>query len=242
MPGPGPRTGLRSRPAPNRWPCWRHYGVSETTIRRRRARARHRGSQLRRPPPRLGYDAGGRGADRGAQIRAGLSLDDITEVIRRCVHPGLSPRVGLARAQAGGAEARFRVGGGVGRFEATACGYVHVDLMHLGRLRASPSGPSSPSSRLVASRQPFRSNRFAQCRDPARPKGRGRRATVPRGIPSGERHHQALTDAVALAPCRFGARPFAPGIAVWYAGRRRRGYSAPRRPVSRRAGGCVCGR
>ena len=45
----------------------RHYGVSETTIRKGRARARHRGSQLRLPPPRLGYDAGGRGADRGAQ-------------------------------------------------------------------------------------------------------------------------------------------------------------------------------
>jgi IS30 family transposase len=70
--------------------------------------------------------------------RAGLSLDDITEVIHRCVNPKISRsaiyrclkrRGAMKRPQESGEIAPLRQS-----FEATEFGYVHVDLKHLTKL------------------------------------------------------------------------------------------------------------
>ena len=68
----------------------RRYGVSETTVRKWRAR---RDSEDR---SHARHDLGAATTPEDEMLiaelrtRAGLSLDDITEVMRRCVHPGLS--------------------------------------------------------------------------------------------------------------------------------------------------------
>jgi transposase len=116
-------------------------GVSETTIRRWRGRgstgdrshARHNHGQS--TPPEEEQIITARRRD------ARLSLDDIVEVIRRCLAPDRSrsavwrclKRLGLGgRLPALGVEAR------PGRFDATAFGYVHTDLKYLGKLKSVP--------------------------------------------------------------------------------------------------------
>ena len=118
------------------------YNVSETTIRRWRSRTstedrshvRHNLGQATTPVEEAII----------AELRtlAGLSLDDITEVMNRCVHPGLSRGsvwTALRRAGLSGrrrAAAPDREGGGKPPepFEAAPFGYVHVDLRYLARL------------------------------------------------------------------------------------------------------------
>ena len=117
------------------------YGVSETTIRRWRGRTspedrshvRHNLGQATSPLEETII----------AELRTlgGLSLDDITEVMNRCVNPRLSRgsvwtalrRAGLSgrqrRAAAPGAEEKPEL------FAATAFGYVHVDLRYLAKLK-----------------------------------------------------------------------------------------------------------
>lgn len=113
----------------------RRYGVSQTTIRRWRGRsqvedrshARHRLGQATTPHEEAIIAE--------LRTRAGLSLDDITEVMRRCLRPELSRgsvysalrRAGLSgRAAAARAPAQ--------RFADEPFGYVHADLMSLGKL------------------------------------------------------------------------------------------------------------
>ncbi len=73
----------------------------------------------------------------------GLSLNDITEVIQRCVNPNLSrssiyrclKRRGAAqRQQKSGEDAPLR-----NKFQETEFGYVHVDLKHLTKLDGKPA-------------------------------------------------------------------------------------------------------
>ncbi len=72
---------------------------------------------------------------------ARLSLDDVTEVMRRCVNKTLSrssiyrclKRHGLSRLPKEEATQR------TGRFDETAFGYVHIDLKHLPKLDRRPS-------------------------------------------------------------------------------------------------------
>lgn len=129
----------------------RRFGVSETTIRRWRARrgdggagevqdrshARHRLGQATTPEDEAIIAE--------LRSRAGLSLDDIVEVMNRCVHPGLSRNSvwrALRRAGLSGRSVGQAWGGPRGAqsprhapFEEAPFGFVHVDLMYLGKLK-----------------------------------------------------------------------------------------------------------
>ena len=131
----------------------RDLGVCETTVRRWRARS----SQQDRPHARhnLGQsttpeDEALIGELRG---RLGLSLDDICEVMRRCVNPGLSRsaiyralrRLGLSQPTTAPAPVKSHP------FEDTCFGFVHIDLKYLGKLKgrgeyacltSAPMGPN----------------------------------------------------------------------------------------------------
>lgn len=136
----------------------RRYSVSETTIRRWRSRTgtedrshvRHNLGQATTPVEEAII----------VELRtlAGLSLDDITEVMRRCVNPRLARGpvwTALRRAGLSGRQRRAAAPGpgpaeqpGRSRpFEAVPFGYVHVDLRHLAKLgRSSADGASMSSS------------------------------------------------------------------------------------------------
>ena len=115
----------------------RRYGVSETTIRRWRKR---RGEVMDRSHARhnRGESTTPEAEALIAELRTtlALSLDDIVEVMRRCVDPGLSrsaiwrclQRQGLGRRDARPAKPP-------GRFDDEPCGFIHIDLKHLTRLR-----------------------------------------------------------------------------------------------------------
>lgn len=122
----------------------RRHGVSETTIRRWRSRTstedrshvRHNLGQATSPVEEAII----------AELRtlAGLSLDDITEVMNRCVNPHLSRgsvwtalrRAGLSgRQRRAAAPGSDQEGGKEPKpFEAAPFGYVHVDLRYLAKL------------------------------------------------------------------------------------------------------------
>lgn len=112
------------------------YGVSETTIRRWRKRSTTAdGSHVRH---NLGQATSPLEEALIAELRtrAGLSLDDVHEVMQRCVNPSLSRgsvwralrRAGLSRRQRPAAAP-------AARFDETSFGYVHVDLKYLGKLQ-----------------------------------------------------------------------------------------------------------
>lgn len=118
-------------------------GVNETTIRRWKDRKTiYDGSHTRR---NLGQSTSETEEEIIGELRqtVGLSLDDIVEVIHRCVNPHLSRsaiyrclkrRGETKRSQESGEVAPLR-----GCFEETEFGYVHVDLKHLTRLNKRPS-------------------------------------------------------------------------------------------------------
>jgi transposase InsO family protein len=121
------------------------YGVSETTIRRWRGRTgtedrshvRHNLGQATSPVEEAII----------VELRTlgGLSLDDITEVMRRCVNPRLARDSiwrALRRAGLSGRQRRGAAPGADGaddvsaprRFEDAPFGFVHVDLKYLAKL------------------------------------------------------------------------------------------------------------
>lgn len=119
------------------------YGVTETTIRRWRGRS----SVHDRPHVRhnLGQSTTDVEEELIVALRqdARLSLDDIVEVMHRCVNPKLSRsaihrclrRRGAAqRPQEPGEAAPLR-----GTFEDAGCGFIHIDLKHLPRLEKKPA-------------------------------------------------------------------------------------------------------
>jgi transposase InsO family protein len=115
------------------------YGVSQSAIRRWRGRRGevHDRSHVRH---HLGQSTDPTEEALISELRTqlGLSLDDITEVMRRCVNAklsrsaihrclvrlGLSKRLGQGDVPAPG-----------GRFETTGIGFLHIDLKHLPALR-----------------------------------------------------------------------------------------------------------
>jgi transposase-like protein len=115
----------------------RRFGVNQTTVRRWRNRA---GEVLDRSHARhhRGQSTDPTSEALISELRTtlGLSLDDIVEVMRRCLDPNLSrsaifrclQRLGLSRRPAPKAAAP-------GRFAAEPCGFIHLDLKHLTRLR-----------------------------------------------------------------------------------------------------------
>lgn len=72
------------------------------------------------------------------RTEVGLSLDDLLEVMHRCVNPRLSrsalyrclKRLGLARQSQAAPETQC-----VQKFEETTCGFIHMDVKHLPRLK-----------------------------------------------------------------------------------------------------------
>jgi len=116
-------------------------GVSETTVRRWRGRretcdrshVRHRLGQSTNPEEEALICA--------LRKQAGLSLDDVVEVMHRCVNPALSrsavyrclKRHGLSGRPPAPDRARPQA------FEPAEPGYVHVDLKHLTRLDGRPA-------------------------------------------------------------------------------------------------------
>ena len=118
----------------------RQLGVSETTVRRWKARDRVTdGSHTRH---RLGQSTSPTDEALIRELRQdiGLSLDDIVQVMQRCVNPTLSrsaihrcmKRIGVAqRPQPAAQPSPSR------RFpDDTPCGFIHIDLKHLTRLQA----------------------------------------------------------------------------------------------------------
>lgn len=144
---PAIRTYIRESPLGIR-ALARELGLSETTVRKwkyrsdpyDRSHTRHELGQSTTPAEEE--------IIKELRTRVALSLDDITEVMHRCViHP---PTVGgekLSRSaihrclRRHGLSARpilaERTAGGV--FEETTCGFIHMDVKHLPRLQKRPS-------------------------------------------------------------------------------------------------------
>jgi transposase len=118
----------------------RELGTSETTVRRWRGRD----TQLDRSHARHNLNASTTPEQEAIIVAlrtdARLSLDDITEVMQRCLEPRLS-RSAIRRCLV-----RHGIGGPLpkdappepGRFDPVPFGYVHVDLKYLGKLRSVP--------------------------------------------------------------------------------------------------------
>ncbi|NOX27273.1 MAG: transposase family protein, partial [Gammaproteobacteria bacterium] len=113
-------------------------GVSHVTVRRWKVRHQvHDRSHCRH---RLGQSTSLEEETLICQLRRdiGLSLDDLVEVMQRCVNPALSrsaiyrclKRYGLSR------RITLKNAEVAGQFEHTPFGFVHIDLKHLTRLRA----------------------------------------------------------------------------------------------------------
>lgn len=119
----------------------RRYNISEMTVRRWRARTTQAdGSPVRHD---LGQSTTPEVEALIGELRrtARLTLDDITEVLRRCVDPGLT-RSSIWRAMV-----RIGVSGPLhppepkarpGQFADTAPGFVHIDLKYLRKLGGAP--------------------------------------------------------------------------------------------------------
>lgn len=115
-------------------------GVSETTIRRWRGRS---GTADRsHTPKRVAISLSPAEEMLVVELRVeiGLSLDDIVEVMQRCVNPRLSRsaihrtlvRHGVSRRPEPERPA-------VGRFDPVPVGFVHINLKHLTRLEGRPA-------------------------------------------------------------------------------------------------------
>jgi transposase InsO family protein len=119
-------------------------GISETTVRRWKERDRTTdGSHVRH---NLGQSTTAVEEALIVELRrdVGLSLDDIVEVMKRCVNPKLSrsaihramQRLGVAQRPV---KQEDRPPAGSGTFEATTCGFIHIDLKYLPRLEGQPA-------------------------------------------------------------------------------------------------------
>lgn len=116
-------------------------GVSETTVRRWRSRretgdrshVRHRLGQSTSPQEEALICA--------LRTDAGLSLDDVVEVMHRCVNASLSRSAVYRCLKRHGLSGRPPAPGRVRpqAFEPTEPGFVHVDLKHLTRLQGRPA-------------------------------------------------------------------------------------------------------
>ena len=119
----------------------RELGVSETTVRRWKGR-QETADRSHRPHRRLTrFTPEEEEIVRELRTRLALSLDDILEVMRRCVRDDVSrsalhrclQRLQLSAAPAGSQTPAHKP------FDTTPFGYVHVDLKHLTRLQGRPA-------------------------------------------------------------------------------------------------------
>jgi len=118
----------------------RELGLSETTIRRWRGRCD--GLDRSSRPHTLSTDFSVEEEEIAVELRTrlGLSLDDVLEVMRRCLRADIS-RSALHRClQRHGVSARpSNPQEAAQRFAPEPFGYVHVDLKHLPRLESRPA-------------------------------------------------------------------------------------------------------
>lgn len=136
---PKTRAYIQASPAPAA-ALAAELGVSETTVRRWRDRGgvhdlSHRRHQLgQSTTPAEEALIGGLRRD------LGLSLDDIVEVMRRCVNGTLSRSAIYRCLRRQGLSGRtLPVPDRPGRFANESFGFVHVDLKHLTRLKGRPA-------------------------------------------------------------------------------------------------------
>ena len=116
-------------------------GISQTTVRRWRARSTTTDRSHKPHDVRTRFDAAEEAIAVELRMRLRLSLDDCLEVMRRCVRADIS-RSGLHRALKRNGAARLPAPDPVDPaqpFEATPFGFVHVDLKHLTRLEGRPA-------------------------------------------------------------------------------------------------------
>lgn len=117
------------------------FGVSQTTIRRWRKRPTTQDRSSRPLAQTSSLTAAEEGIAVALRQDIGLSLDDLTEVMRRCLNPDLS-RSALYRC--------LRRHGLAGRPEPdkaprlafqtdTPAGFIHMDVKHLARLHGQPA-------------------------------------------------------------------------------------------------------
>ncbi len=115
----------------------RQLGVSETTIRR--WRARNQVADRSHKAHRLAISHSPLEEHLVAELRkvVRLGLDDIVEVMHRCVRPDISRSAiyrSLRRQGIAGREPKLQSSPS-GQFEPTAPGFVHIDLKHLAPLQ-----------------------------------------------------------------------------------------------------------
>ena len=122
----------------------RRLGVTETTVRRWKRRRHVTDGSHKRHDLGQSTTAIEEALIRELRSDAGLSLDDIVEVMTRCVNPALSrsaiyrclKRLGVAQRAPASSDATP----GRGHFpNATPCGFIHIDLKHLTRLQGRPA-------------------------------------------------------------------------------------------------------
>lgn len=117
----------------------RRFGVTETTVRRWRARAGTPNATADRSHTRHNLNPSTTAAEeeliKALRVDARLSLDDIVEVMHRCVNKNLSRsaihRCLQRRGVSGRPQEPQTNTPRVKPFEETSCGYIHVDLKHL---------------------------------------------------------------------------------------------------------------
>jgi len=118
----------------------RELGVSETTVRRWKPRTCVAdGSHV---PIKLATSLTDLEQRLVVELRTALRLplDDIVEVMRRCMNPKLSRSAIHRCLKRHGVSARAKPARRqVGRFEEAGVGFIHVDLKHLTRLNGQPS-------------------------------------------------------------------------------------------------------
>ena len=118
----------------------RELGVSQTTVRR--WKNRHEVADRAATPHTLatGFAAEEEAIVVELRTRLALSLDDILEVVRRCLRPDIS-RSALHRClkRHGVSQPPRAAAPAAQRFASQPFGYVHVDLKHLPRLHKKPA-------------------------------------------------------------------------------------------------------
>ena len=116
-------------------------GVSEGTVRRWRRRSDVHDRSHRRHDLNPSTTVEEEALIAGLRGELGLSLDDVVEVMKRCVNQALS-RSAIYRClkrQGLSSRAALPPADPPGRFADTPFGFVHVDLKHLTRLRGAPA-------------------------------------------------------------------------------------------------------
>lgn len=117
------------------------FGVSEKTIRRWKARTTAEDRSHRPHTLQTTMSTEEEALIVELRTAVGLSLDDITEVVKRCVNPRLSRSAihRCLRRHGVSKPSKTQVAESYGSFDACGVGFIHVDLKHLTRLQGKPA-------------------------------------------------------------------------------------------------------